>query len=308
MENFGRGTSLRTILFLLFCFLPAILTTSAFAENEKAAKDDIGGTMKIQTDVAGEEAVQDDDGDEEKPEKGNKTQAEKDGNKAKDDKEDEDIFGGDQELGQEVEVNPELMGDFAKMAKVGRLDKDQQTQLLKIQKERELELEKWDQKWNPKIDKAQDLINKTDNKHKRAKLERQLENLKKNRERIEERENLKAFRVFNQKQIVAWNSEQLASEVENEFADLELDDTQLGKMKVLCRKIAAKVKGKRDISSQKHLSRLAVKESISLLSKDQKREYLRHKAEQKRNEAREQEKDKNDDDKQSKTRRGRSNR
>ena len=116
------------ILFLFVCFVLAALTRPASAENKKAGNIDDDGAVKIQTDIDVKEDAPEDKG------------------KVKTGDTEEDVLGVDDDTDQEDEINTELIDDFARLARVSKLDKKQQLQLLQIQKARELALENWDKK------------------------------------------------------------------------------------------------------------------------------------------------------------------
>lgn len=286
MKKMRTGIFLICILFFSIFFVFTTLTRSASGENEKVANIDDDGAVKTQTDIEEEEYAPVDK-DEVKPEKEkakDKDKAKKGGKKIEKGDSEEDILGVDEDPNEEDEINSELMGDFEKMARVSKLDKNQQIQLLQIQKARELALEKWDQKWDDKVDKAERKIEKTENKHKRVKLEKRLEKLLQSRVKLVEREFLKTLKILKPGQIIAWNTDKLWSQLEKEFADIQFTETQIEKIKGLCRKIASRVKGSKEISAQKHLQKLT-KQSLRFLTKRQKLEYRKIQAEEKRSKA-----------------------
>jgi len=275
----------------------------AKAKKDKPADD---GAVKIQTDVANEDAPADKD-DKDKPaakgeDKSEKkktatkvddAQAEPLGENQAGDGDDLDMEDGEKDK-DELEINPELAGDFAQMARAGKLDEQQQLALLQAQQDMELALQKWDDRWEEKIGKAEDMLAETSNRRKKADLNKWLKAKRRHRKKLSASLFSKALKTLKPEQLAAWNSAKLWEMVETEFTDLNLSDSQVGKIQTDCDKLAKRIKGTKNISGNKKFKQLILKRAYARLSKRQKFEYRKIKAEEKRLEKEARKKEKED--------------
>jgi hypothetical protein len=281
---------------LLGVFILAAWPGATWAETDQA--DD--GAVKIQTDVANDGAVakQTDDkaakttkgkknsppakaGDaeddllEEMAQDDDKVKAE-----SKKDKNKDELTGAKED--NSLEINPELTGDFAQMARVGKLDGKQQLTLLQAQQDMESALQKWDDKWEEKIGRAEDLLAETNNRRKKADLKKWLRIKEHHRKKLADNLFSRALKTLTPKQLAAWNSDKLWEMVETEFTDLYLNDAQIEKIHADCDKLAKKIRVAKDISGNKKLRQSILKRAYTRLTKRQKREYRKIKAKEKR--------------------------
>ncbi len=285
-----------SVSLMLGLFVLVAWPGASWAKAKKADQGD-DGAVKIQTDVANEDAPAKDDekttedkpaakGEDKSEKKKTATevddaQAQPSGENQAGDGDDLDMEDGEKDK-DELEINPELAGDFAQMARVGKLDEQQQLALLQAQQDMELALQKWDDKWDEKIGKAEDMLAETSNSRKRANLNNWIKAKRRQRKKLSSGLFSKALKALKPEQLAAWNSAKLWEMVEIEFTDLNLTDSQVGKIQADCDKLAKRIKGTKDISGNKKLRQLILKRAYARLSKRQKFEYRKIKAEEKR--------------------------
>ena len=191
-------------------------------------------------------------------------------------------------------INPDLYDEYAEMAKVAKLDKKQQEKLLAIQNVKEAALEKWDQKNEKKLARAEDTIERTKSDRKRERLELQLKKFEARRKALAAKHDRMALGILKKEQIIVWNGHRLWEEVSLEFEFLDLDEHQQAKGKEICNKIAGKIKGKRPIAENERVRQMAiVRISKKVLTPEQRKEFAREQRKKKREQEREKKRQKN---------------
>lgn len=191
-------------------------------------------------------------------------------------------------------INPDLYDEYAEMAKVAKLDKKQQEKLLAIQNAKEAALEKWDQKNEKKLVRAEDTIERTKSDKKRERLELQLKKFEARRKALAAKHDRMALGILKKEQIIVWNGHRLWEEVSLEFEFLDLDEHQQAKGKEICNKIAGKIKGKRPIAGNEKVRQVAiVRISKKVLTPEQRKEFAREQRKKKREQEREKKRQKN---------------
>lgn len=174
------------------------------------------------------------------------------------------------------ELNSELTGKFAEIARGAKLPENHQRALVAIQAEMQKVIERLDKANKKRIENLEANIKKSSNQKTRASLQRQLERLKAGRETLAASYQLKAMNSLTPEQKGEYNGPKLWAVVQKNFGAIKLEVAQTEKALNICKTLCRMTIS--DLTKSKTLLNSATTRIVSqVLTREQKQAYLKSK-------------------------------
>lgn len=181
---------------------------------------------------------------------------------------------------KEGKIHPDLVEMYAEVADVVELDEQGQEKLLKLQKRKAKALDAFDKKYDPRIVKIENAMDRTEKKKRLEKLRAELKKIHHGRKKLEFKYDNKIFSILNKDQMVTWNRYELWTVLSPEFEfddeELEFTDEQVEKAKGICQAVAKKMGTKKRIAKNPKIQRMTrARIGKTVLNKKQRIVYAR---------------------------------
>lgn len=175
---------------------------------------------------------------------------------------------------QPLKLDKRLTGEFAEMARAGKLSATQQQTLLAVQTAMENALDDWDRTNKNRIAATEQSIQKAKNQRTKAQLQKQLERVKAGRQTLTASYHRRALQMLTSRQRGEYNGPKLWDAVQKTFGAVKLDAAQIEKALNICKSIARA--STQDVTKSKTLPKQATSRIYSqVLTREQKKEYAK---------------------------------
>lgn len=173
-------------------------------------------------------------------------------------------------------------GSYQEMAAMVKLNAKQAKQLEELVQKKEAELQKWDNKNNAQIAKAEANAEKIKSEKKRQEMLKKIETFRAGRERLAEGYDQKALKILTPQQLGVWNGHLLSQVMNEEFQSEQLTEEQTAKVKEACVAVGGHFNGP-DVTKSETTKNQAIKLIFQkVLTKEQKKSYEKRKMEERR--------------------------
>lgn len=173
-----------------------------------------------------------------------------------------------------AEIVARLTGPFAEIATAGKVNEKQAKSLLAVQAAMEKAVAQWEQSSQKKIAAAEKRIEKTKNSKTKARMEKDLAQLKAGRGRLEAIYWKKGVATLSPAQRGEYFGPKLWSAISREFAAVNLDEAQTEKALNICKRLTQSV-SKEPTADQALKVRAYRMIAANVLTKEQKAQLAR---------------------------------